>query len=114
MALSLAIALLSLIIATVALWTVNEISNKVMRQSRELLNHHVIEITRQTNAHNDKISRMKTRMNLIDAELQTYRQEFRKDLQDKSKDIKKLTGLLSTSQNRRVKPRPPKSKPPAS
>jgi len=105
MALAFAISLLSLIIAIAALWTANEITNRVLRQSRELINDHAVEISRLTNSHGDQVTRLRGQIDLIDSELQSYRQEFRIATRNNAEEIKALHSFCNGLENGWKKPR---------
>ncbi len=111
MAFSIAISLLSLIVAAAALWTANEIANKAMLLSKELVNDHVIKLTRQSNAHNDEVARLRSQINLVDLELQSYRQEFRKATRANLDEIEKLQTFCAGLENGWKKTDKPRQKP---
>ena len=111
MALSFAVSLLSLMVAAAALWTANEIANKAMIQGKELVNDHVVKLTRMSNAHNDKVARLKIEINMIDSELQDYRQEFRKATQANLDEIEKLRTFCAGLENGWKTPRKTRQKP---
>jgi len=99
MVLGFTISLLSLTIAVAALWTVNEITNKALRLSKELINEHAVEISRLTNTHGDEVARLKAKINMIDSELQSYRQEFRTATRTNTEEIEKLRTFCAGLEN---------------
>jgi len=111
MALGFTISLLSLVIAAAALWTVNEISSRALRQSKELINDHAVEISRLTNTHGDEVARLKAKVNLIDSELQSYRQEFRTATRVNTEEIEKLRTFCAGLENGWKKPGRSRTKP---
>lgn len=103
MVLSFTIALLALIVSATALWLAHDISAKSLHQGRELVNNHLIDHARKSNSQNDEVLRLKRKINMIDAELQTYRQEFRKILNAQGDQINDLTAFRQAIESR-VKP----------
>jgi len=99
MSISVIISLLSLIIAATALWVVNEIANRVIQQSKELVNDHVIRLTQLANSHDDTVARLKGKLNLVDSDLQDYRQEFRRATQANKVELEKLRMFCGQLEN---------------
>jgi hypothetical protein len=92
-ALAYAVSFLSLIVAVIALWMANDISVRVTERSKEMLNDHAVEMKRLHNHHGNEVAKLKSQLNIVDDELQAYRQDFRRQINGYRKELKEISEL---------------------